>query len=249
MRIGLLIPLITTVFLFSCKKENTPEHKYLQGVLMDSIQGNPLSGVDVYFYKNEVPGILGFFYEPEELLEVTTTNADGHFSFEGTTTDDDKTCTYGASIRLADGTILAQGCLGKGVTSKNQLDSNGYLGKLYRYGARFSLNALVPITSETGVEHQVTDFNFSYTGEPTLAFYQDSVPGYQLIHISNIQSEEKVFYRIEPDEDVSYLQGGYRFLNNRMYIQEVPVGPTKTVDLNELYFEEAGFQGDFYFVY
>jgi hypothetical protein len=234
---------------FSCKKEDVEKRSYIQGVLMDSIDGNRLPNTKLYFYKNEVPGILGFFEEEEELLEITTTDAYGNFNFEGIGTSDESSCTSGTSIRLGNGDFLANGCLGKSTSSKNALDSNGYLGTLYTNGADFSLMALVAKTSSSGVDHEVTDFNFSYSSSVVMNFYNDSLPNWTVIEISSKTSRYKSFYKIGPEDDPNLAEGGYRLSNNRMYIKEIATGLSKTIDIGALLLKDGGFQGDFYYTY
>ena len=114
-------------------------------------RGNPIANQNLELYKNYQDNGVLIQADPEELLEITTTDENGYFTFSGDDYTDRKTITISdASIRLPNGTVIAIGNLGQGRAYEEGDNATKDVGNLYQNGMTTNLNLYFGATITEG---------------------------------------------------------------------------------------------------
>jgi len=160
---NICLPFLTILLLSGCIKKY--DGRLLTGRLLDECNGQPVANQTLSLYKDSEDNDIFIQDDLEELLQTTTTDASGYFTFNGEGYTDRKTTTItDASIRLTNGTKIAVGNLGQGRAYEEGGNGIKNTGNLYLSGMSVDINlhfgTKIVEGSDAGFEIEFVEINF-----------------------------------------------------------------------------------------
>lgn len=216
----LLIILLALTVITSCQKD--PAKKaFLYGRLIDNCNGSPVANQELDFYRNFKESNSWLISDTEEMfLESTTTTDDGYFYFSGEGyTSNGTPYIQGSSIRLPDGTRIANGNLGEGKNTENPENSNKNLDDLLLNGMLIDLDFKISNANGAVIYDSVIVYGLNDTGYSLT----NTTDNYFTTTVSDLPLMSKTFLSDFYEEHTKYYVAPimYFYINGSMHTKEV----------------------------